>query len=515
MSATSRYTRVIHVLPTMNSCSLGNCLRWPFLRAALCVLALFAVAVSLRAQSAENLSAVKRVAVEWSSGDRGSAATRDRVVQKLKASKALELVANSGRADGILRGEVKVWVNGYVTTSPRSKAAKQAIYRGYASVELAGKDGRTLWSYLVTPKSPGWKTISDDLGDQLAQALLGVLGKKERSEVAGAGTGGGPGASNAKPLDIQGAGATFPAPIYRKWFEDFSRARPDLTIQYTAVGSEEGIKRVQGGSVDFGASDMPLGRERLDEPGKKLAQVATVLGAVVPIYNVKGATETLNFTGEVLAGMFLGKIQRWNAPEIRAINKHAHLPDEAIVVIHRSEGSGTTFVWTDYLSKVNAEWKSAVGAGTSVKWPVGSGAEGNDGVAEEVRKTPNSIGYVEFLYALQHELEYAAVRNASGEFVRADLDSVTAAAKAGALPGDQGFSMSITNASGRHVYPIATFTWVLVPGSGGDAAKRAAVRDLLRWMLTTGQKECEGLGYAPLPGELANRELAALGKSGN
>jgi phosphate transport system substrate-binding protein len=500
----------------MSSCSPKSSLRRCAARAIPRIVLVFAAAASsLRAQSAENLSAVRRVTVEWSGGDRGSAATRDRVVQKLKASKAVELVANPGQADGILRGEVEVWVNGYVSTSPRSKAVKQALYRGYASAELAGKDGRTLWSYLVTPKSPGWKSISDDLGDQLAQALLSALEKKETGEAAGAGAGGGPGASNAKLVDVQGAGATFPAPIYRKWFEDFSRARADVKIQYAAVGSEEGIRRVEEGSVDFGASDMPLGRERLNMPGKKLTQVATVLGAVVPIYNVKGTAETLNFTGEILAGIFLGKIQRWNAPEIRAINKHAHLPDDAIVVIYRSEGSGTTFAWTDYLSKVSAEWKSTVGAGTSVKWPVGTGAEGNDGVAETVRKAPNSIGYVEFLYALQHELEYAAVRNASGEFVRADLDSVTAAAKAGALPEDTGFSVSITNTSGRHVYPIATFTWVLVPESGGDAARKAAVRDLLRWMLTTGQKECQGLGYAPLPAELVNRELAVLGKSGN
>jgi phosphate transport system substrate-binding protein len=455
------------------------------------------------------------VAVEWSAGERGSAATRDRLVQKLKASKAVEVVANSAQADGILRGEVKVWVNEYVTTNPRSKATKQALYRGYASAELTGKEGRTLWSYLVTPKSAGWKGISDDLGDQLAQALLSALGKKETGATAGTVSGGGFGDSNARLLDIQGAGATFAAPIYRKWFEDFSRARPDVKIQYEAVGSEEGIRRVVGGSVDFGASDMPLGREQLNEAGRQLKQVATVLGAVVPIYNVKGTQDPLNFTGEILAGIFLGKIQRWNAPEIRAINKHAHLPDEAIVVIHRSDGSGTTFAWTDYLSKVSAGWKSTVGAGTSVKWPVGSGAKGNDGVAETVRKTPNSIGYVEFLYALQRELEYGGVQNASGEFVRADLDSVTAAAKAGALPGEEGFSVSITNASGRHVYPIATFTWVLLPESAGDAAEKAALRDLVRWMLTTGQKECEGLGYAPLPTELANRELAALGKNGN
>jgi phosphate ABC transporter phosphate-binding protein len=465
-------------------------------------------AFRLEAQAAENLSGVKRVAVQWASADRGSAATRDRLVQKLKASKAVELVSDAQRADGVLHGEVTVWLSEYVTTSPRSKASQQAVYRGYASAELIGKDGRTLWSYLVTPKSPGWKSISDDLGDQLAQALLSALEKNEPSATAGAENTAGA-AVNAKSLDLRGAGATFPAPIYQKWFEDFSHTRADVKIEYAAVGSEEGLRRVEDGKVDFGASDMPLPVERLNLQGKKLVQVATVVGGVVPIYNINRAPEALSLTGEVLAGIFLGKIQRWNAPEIRALNKRAHLPDEAIVVIHRSDGAGTTFAWTDYLSKVSADWKAAVGSGTSVKWPVGNGAERNDGVADMVRKTPNSIGYVEFLYALQHELEYATVRNASGEYVKADLDSVTAAAKTATLSESVGFSASITNAKGKHVYPIATFTWVLVPQADNDA-KKMALRDLLRWMLTTGQKECEGLGYAPLPAELVRRELSAV-----
>jgi phosphate transport system substrate-binding protein len=235
-----------------------------------------------------------------------------------------------------------------------------------------------------------------------------------------------------------------------------------------------------------------------------------VLGAVVPIYNLQSAPGSLNFTGEVLAGIFMGKIQRWNAPEIQATNKHAHLPNTAIVVVHRSDGSGTTFAWTDFLSKVSSQWKSSVGTGMTVQWPTGSGVERNHGVAEAVRKTPNSIGYVEFLYALQHELEFGAVRNGSGEFVKADLDSVTAAAKTAVIPPDGGFGVSITNARGRHTYPIATFTWLLFPEDGTDAAKKTALRDLSRWMLTSGQKQCEELGYSPLPSEFANRELQAL-----
>jgi phosphate transport system substrate-binding protein len=478
----------------------GICIFLPF----------FAAPDLLQAQTAENLAAVKRVALQWSGTERGSAATRDRVVQKLKSSGSLEFVTNLAQADAVLHGDVTVWVSGYISTSPRSKANEQPIYRGYASAELTGKDGRTLWSYLVTPHSQRWKIITDDLGDQLAEALLAALANKETGGALASSGDTSDTSHSANLVNLRGAGATFPAPIYQKWFEAFTRTRPDVNIQYAAVGSEDGIRRVTTGQSDFGASDMPLRAEQLNAPGTKLLQVATVLGAVVPIYNVKGASEGLNFTGDVLAGIFLGKIQRWNAPEIKAINKRAHLPDEAIVVVHRSDGSGTTFAWTDYLSKVSTGWKSAVGTGTTVKWPVGIGAERNDSVADTVHKTPNSIGYVEFLYALQHELEYAAVRSASGEFVKADLDSVTAAAKSAAPPQGPGFGVSITNASGKHAYPIATFTWLLMPEHAADPSKNTALRDLLRWMLTTGQKQCEGLGYAPLPPEWANSELQAL-----
>jgi phosphate ABC transporter phosphate-binding protein len=465
----------------------------------------------LEAQSAENLAGVKRVAVDWSGTERGSAATRDRMVQKLKASAALELVPDAAKADGVLHGHVAVWLTGYISTSPRSKGAKQAVYRGYASAEVTGKDGRALWSYLVTPRTVGWKSITDDLADQLVQALLSALTKKEAS-IASVGEGNAVSTSSGSTpaVSLQGAGATFPAPVYQRWFETFTRGRPEVRIQYAAVGSGEGIQRLLGGQVDFGASDMPLSEEQLDAPGKKVLQIATVLGAVVPIYNVKGVPQGLNFTGDVLAAIFLGKIQRWNAPEIQAVNKRAHLPDEAIVVIHRSDGSGTTFAWTDYLSKVSAEWKSAAGSGTTVQWPAGRGAEHNDRVAEAVRKTPNSIGYVEFLYALQHELDYAAVRNAAGEYVKADLDSVTAAARTALIPKNGSFGVSITNAPGKHTYPIASFTWLLVPVEVLDATKRAAMRDALHWMLTAGQKQCQGLGYAPLPPEFASRELQAL-----
>ena len=459
------------------------------------------------AQSAEQLSDVKKVAVDWQEGGRGSAAVRERVAEKLKAYGKIQIVPTAAQADAVLHGSATIWTTGYISTSPRSKGAEEATYQGYASAELNGKAGKTLWSYLVTPRKPGWKSISDDLGDQLAASLTEAVGKKDSGVAVSGGLSPG-GSANAVTLD--GAGATFPAPIYQKWFESFARTRPGMRVSYDPVGSEEGTRRMSAGQVDFGASDMPLSAEQLQKKGK-LLQFATVLGAVVPIYNVKDAPDGLNLTPEVLAGIFLGKIVSWNAPEIRAINRHARLPDEKIVVVHRSDGSGTTYAWTDYLSKVSEEWKSKVGTGATVSWPVGAGAERNQGVADAVAKTANSIGYVEFIYALQHELNFAAVRNSTGEYVKADLDSVTAAAKAAGLPKGNQFQTSITNVTGKHTYPVASFTWILIPSEGKDAKKLEALRDLVRWMLTAGQKQCESLGYAPLPGDLAARELQALG----
>jgi phosphate transport system substrate-binding protein len=466
-----------------------------------------ATGARLEAQSPEQTSEIKRVALDWENG-KSSSAVRDRVAEKLKAYGKVQIVKDPAQADAVLRGSATIWTTGYISPSPRSRSAEQAIYQGYATAELS-EGGRTLWSYLATPRRPEWKSITDDLGDQLGSALIQVLEHKGHAEAAVSdSSAAGKGSSPA--VRLHGAGATFPAPIYRKWFESLSRARPEIQIIYAAVGSEEGLRRVRAGDVDFGASDMPLSSGQL-HADSKLLQFATVLGGVVPIYNVKGAPDGLNFSSEVLAGIFLGKIRTWNAPEIRAINKHVRLPDEKIVVVHRSEGSGTTYAWTDYLSKVSDEWKSSIGTGTIVSWPAGIGAEGNQGVADTVFKTPNSIGYVEFIYALQHQLSFGAVRNRSGEYVKADLDSVTAAGKAAEPLKENEFQTSITDASGKHTYPIATFTWVLIPAEAKDAKKQEALREMVRWMLTSGQKECQALGYAPLPGDLAARELQAVG----
>jgi len=477
--------------------------------AALAALLALPSAPCLWAQSTEHAFDVKRIALDWQGTEKLPSAVRDHVIQRLKASTSVQLVAEPSEADAVLHATARIWTTGYVFRSPRSKSNQQPAYQGFASAELTGKDGKTLWSYLVTPHAMGWKSITDDLSDQLVRALLEAIAKKDSGEkLPGGGTPSAENSSGARVV-LDGAGATFPAPIYQKWFESFEHARPEIQIRYDAVGSGEGIQRFLAGQTDFGASDMPLSDKQLGASSGKTLQIATVLGAVVPIYNVDGAPGGLNLSPEVLAHIFLGKIRRWNAPEIRAINKGTHLPDSEIIVVHRSDGSGTTYALTDYLSKVSEEWKSAVGSGTTVNWPVGIGAERNEGVADTVRKTPNSIGYVEFIYALQHELNSAAVRNSSGDYVKADLDSVTAAAKS-AWTGNDDFRLSITNAAGKHVYPISTFTWLLIPADIRDSAKKAALRDLLRWMLTAGQKQCGSLGYAPLPANMAGRELQAL-----
>ncbi len=309
---------------------------------------------------------------------------------------------------------------------------------------------------------------------------------------------------------MKGAGATFPAPLYQIWFQLFQEEHPNLHINYDAVGSEEGIQRLQAHKVDFAASEMPLSDAEMEKTHARFLHVPVVLGAVVVIYNVKGVRRDLNFTPDILSGIFLGKIRKWNDPEIRRLNRGAVLPDADIVVVHRSDGSGTTFVWTDYLSKISPQWKASVGAGTTVPWPAGIGAERNDGVASAVQKTLNSIGYVEFIYALQHELSFGSVRNSAGNFVKASISSVTAAAATMGDSQGQDFRVSITNPPGGAAYPIATYTWILLPAQSEDKTKKDALTELLRWVLTSGQKKCSALGYSPLPPEVAKRALESF-----
>lgn len=317
----------------------------------------------------------------------------------------------------------------------------------------------------------------------------------------------------AAQVQLTGAGATFPAPIYQKWFSEY--ASKGVQINYQPIGSGGGIKGVNEGTVDFGASDMPLDAKQLqdfkDKHGYDLLMFPTVLGAAVPTYNVPGVSAELKFTPQVLAGIYLGKITMWNATEIKAANPGVNLPAQKIVVVHRSEGSGTTFCFTDYLSKISPEWSSKVGKNTSVDWPVGIGQKGNDGVAGLIKQQKGALGYVELIYAVNNHLPYGTVQNKAGQFVKADLQSVAAAADSVKdLPAD--LAVSITNAPAKNAYPISTYTWLLIPGKIQDAQKREAIKGFLKWATTTGQKDVQSLDYAPLPPAVVSAEQKQIGR---
>jgi phosphate transport system substrate-binding protein len=322
--------------------------------------------------------------------------------------------------------------------------------------------------------------------------------------------------ASAQALLINGAGATFPNPIYSKWFDEYHKNNGNIQINYLSVGSGAGIKQVTDGTVDFGASDGPMNDDQLkafqEKHGSGILHFPTVLGAVVPTYNIPGVTVALNFTPDALAGIFLGKITKWNDPAIAGPNKGVNLPAADIVVVHRSDGSGTTYVWTDYLSKVSEEWKSKVGKGTSPNWPVGLGGKGNEGVTGQIKNAPNSIGYVELIYAVSNNIPYGSVKNSSGNFVKADLASVSEAAAAAAKTMPDDFRVSITDPAGKQAYPIASFTWLLIPEKFSDAAKRDAIKGFLNWMLADGQNYAEKLSYAKLPKEVMAKEKVALAK---
>jgi phosphate transport system substrate-binding protein len=317
------------------------------------------------------------------------------------------------------------------------------------------------------------------------------------------------GASIVSAQAINGAGATFPYPIYGKWFEEFRQKNPSIEINYQSKGSGAGIAQLTEGTVDFGASDMPMKDEQIAALKVKALHFPTVLGGLVPTYNLPGLAD-LKFSPEMLAGIFLGKIAKWNDQKIAKVNPGVKLPATDIIVVHRSDGSGTTFVFTDYLSKISPEWKAGPGANTSIKWPTGVGQQGNEGVAGMVKQTPGAVGYVELIYALKNKMEYGSVQNAAGVYLKANLESVTAAAAGAAknMPAD--FRVSITNAPGKDAYPIASFTWLLIPTRIEDAQKRTALVSFLKWMLADGQKDCAALGYAPLPKEVVARELKQI-----
>ena len=312
------------------------------------------------------------------------------------------------------------------------------------------------------------------------------------------------------PAVLTGAGASFPYPMYSKWFSDYNKAHPDIEINYQSIGSGGGIRQLLSGTVDFGASDAPMNDQQLSEAKIKVLHFPTVLGAVVPSYNIPGLSQDLNFTGDLLGDIYLGKITKWNDPSIAKLNKGVNLPATDIVVVHRSDASGTSYVWTDYLSKVSPEWEKKVGRNIAVNWPAGLGGKGNEGVTGLVKQTPGAIGYVELIYAIQNNVPFGKVRNSAGVFLKADLEGVTAAAAgfAKSMPAD--FRVSITNAPGKTSYPISSFTYLLIPTSIADASKRQMIKGFLNWMLTDGQKETEPLSYARLPKEVVAKELKQI-----
>jgi len=301
----------------------------------------------------------------------------------------------------------------------------------------------------------------------------------------------------AEALLINGAGATFPYPIYSKWFDEYHKVKPDIQFNYQSIGSGGGIRQISSRTVDFGASDGPMTEDQLAAANGAIIHLPTVLGAVVPVYNIDGVTDSLNFTQKAIAGIFLGTITMWNDPEIQQANPNAKLPGSPIVVVHRSDGSGTSYCWTDFLSKISSAWASRVGRGTAVNWPVGLGGKGNEGVAGLVKQTPASIGYVELIYAQQNKISYGLLQNKAGKFVAASAASVASAAASAKMPFD--FRVSITNAPSEDAYPASTYTWLLLYKSQSNKQKGAAMVDFLKWMLKDGQGMADSLGYVPLP----------------
>jgi phosphate transport system substrate-binding protein len=314
-------------------------------------------------------------------------------------------------------------------------------------------------------------------------------------------------ASASAQMMINGAGATFPYPIYSKWFDAYTKVDPSVRFNYQSIGSGGGQKQILAQTVDFGASDGPMSDDNLSKAPGKILHIPTVAGADVVAYNLPGNPE-LKFDGDTIAGIFLGEIKKWNDPKIAATNAGVSLPDQDIVVVHRSDGSGTTYIWTDYLSKISPEWKSKVGTNTSVNWPVGIGGKGNEGVAGQIKQTPGALGYVELIYAIQNKMPYADVKNSAGKFVKASLESITAAMATAQIPDD--FRFSVTNAPGDAAYPICGATWLLVYEQQKDAAKGKKLVEFLKWAQKDGEKMAKDLDYAPLPESLQARVLKRI-----
>ena len=446
----------------------------------------------------------KRLYVEAFATKEHADELREDVTAELRKLSSIRLVPDEASADWVMGGGGEIWIKGYRSFSPRSHMKMPTngtpLYGGYLSVELRNPKGVTFWSYLATP-APASEDALKDISKRIAKHAAEALAQPEVARAT---------VSGHSSVTLSGAGATFPYPVYQKWFTNFQAEDSATKITYDAIGSEAGIRKLLTGSIDFAATDSPEAiHELAPEAEGKYLLFPSVVGAVVPIVNLPGVSENIAFAPETLAGIFLGKIRKWNDPVLKRANRDAQLPDLDIVVVHRADGSGTSYAWSDYLSRTSAEWKSDVGVSLTPKWPIGREAAGNDGVAKLVKDLGGSIGYVEFIYALQNHLSYGRIRNQNGEFIGASLESIAAAAHhAPAIPDD--FKGSIVDAPGEGSYPIASFTWLVVPRHIGDDQKRRAMTAFLNWMLGPGQRQAAALGYFPLPEKIVTREAAVL-----
>jgi phosphate transport system substrate-binding protein len=479
----------------------GSVTKWITCFACCCALAF----PSLAGQTAKS-GGVKRLYVGLFTTKAGSEKLRDDLIAELRKLKSISLVSSESNADAILAGGGEIWIKGYRSLNPRSGRMTSdgtAVYGGFLSVELSDPQGETLWSYLVTPGA-GAEDVSKDLAKRIAKHLTEALAQ-----------GPAPSRPDPPPLPttvLKGAGATFPDPVYEKWITNYRRENPNLEMTYDPIGSEAGIRSLLAGGVDFGASDSPEAIREI-APGEedKYLRFPSVIGAVVPIVNLPGFSSDIAFTPEALAGIYLGKITKWNDPVLKRANRGLRLPDLDIVVVHRGDGSGTSYAWTDYLSQTSPEWKAQVGSSLAPQWPVGRAAEGNDGVAKLVRELGGSIGYVQFTYALQNHLNFGKVSNRNGQFVGASLESIAVAASQSVEINDD-FKISIVNAPGAGAYPISSFTWVVVPAHIPDDLKRNALTGFLKWMLGPGQTQAAALGYLALPPAVVSREQDAIAR---
>jgi phosphate transport system substrate-binding protein len=449
---------------------------------------------------------IERLYIEPFATKAGAEKLQEDLTSELRKLSSVSLVPEKSSADVILGGGGEIWIKGYRSLNPRSGRLPSngtPVYGGFLSVELKKPNGVTLWSYLVTPGAAS-EDVSKDLAKRIAKHLPEALDLIEAPSPAGL---------PSQPTTLLNvAGATFPQPVYSKWFANYRRENPSVQITYDAIGSEAGIRKLLAGSVDFGASDSPEAiRELAPADESKYLFFPSVVGAVVPIVNLPGIPSDIAFTPEALAGIFLGKIKKWNDPVLKQANRSLRLPDLDILVVHRADGSGTSYAWTDYLSRTSSEWKMEVGSGLVPRWPTGRPATGNDGVAKLVKELGGSIGYVEFIYALQNHLGYGRVRNRTGEFVEASLESI-AAAVSHAVEIHDDFKVSIVDAPGAGAYPITSFTWFVVPAHIPDDAKRSAISSFLRWMVGPGQAQAAALGYLALPREIVTKEEDAIAR---